>query len=66
MLAYALVRFGDPEGAKEVVRKAVREKSRLASEVNGLREEVKNFETQTYVLRRLVQRYEQKFGALIA
>ncbi|MCR8998563.1 adenylosuccinate synthase [Rahnella perminowiae] len=64
MLAYALAKFADPEGAKKVVRKAVREKSRLASECDHLRQSLKKTETEAYTLRRLVQRYEETFGPL--
>ncbi|WP_454834661.1 adenylosuccinate synthase [Rahnella aceris] len=64
MLAYALAKFADPEGAKKVVRKAVREKSRLASEVNGLREASKRAETEMYTLRRQLRRYQETFGEL--
>ncbi|PKE27612.1 adenylosuccinate synthase [Rahnella sp. AA] len=64
VLAYALAKFADPEGAKQTVRQAVREKSRLASEVNGLREASKRAETERYALRHQLRRYQETFGEL--
>ena len=60
MLAHALVRFGDPEAAKELVRSANREYSRVASELNKVREEVKQYRMDAYRLRL----YESKYGEL--
>lgn len=62
MLAHALCRFGDPEAAKETVRNANREYSRVATEVNSLREQIKQYRTDAYTL----QLYKMKFGDLNA
>lgn len=60
MLAHALVRFGDPEEAKEMVRGASREVSRLAGEVNRLNEDLKQYRFDRYRLRR----YQEQYGEL--
>jgi hypothetical protein len=61
MLAHALVRFGDPEEAKGLVRAANREYNRVATEVNKLREDIKQYRTDAYTLRL----YKQKYGEFI-
>ncbi|HHE1457120.1 adenylosuccinate synthase [Yersinia enterocolitica] len=60
MLAHSLVRFGDPEEAKTMVRGATREVSRLANEVNKLNEELKRTRTDRFWL----ARYKEKYGEL--
>ncbi|MDI7504521.1 hypothetical protein [Cronobacter dublinensis] len=60
MMAHALVRFGDPEEAKALVRNANREYSRVAAEVNKLREEIKQYRLDSYRLKL----YEQQYGEL--
>lgn len=60
MLAHALVRFGDPEEAKECVRAANRERSRLAGVVDKLREDIKKQRNDSYLL----AAYKMKFGEL--
>ncbi|WP_261371418.1 hypothetical protein [Yersinia bercovieri] len=60
MLAHSLVRFGDPEEAKTMVRGATREASRLANEVNKLNEELKRTRTDRFWL----ARYKEKYGEL--
>lgn len=61
MLAHALVRFGDPEQAKESVRIANREYSRVATEVNKLREQVRKYSGDRYLL----SLYQKKYGEVI-
>lgn len=60
MMAHSLVRFGDPEEAKEMVRSANREYNRAAAEVNRLREEIKQYRTDAYRLKL----YESQYGDL--
>ncbi|MFQ6256096.1 adenylosuccinate synthase [Yersinia enterocolitica] len=60
MLAHTLVRFGDPEESKTMVRGATREASRLATEVNKLNEELKRTRTDRFWL----ARYKDKYGEL--
>lgn len=60
MLAHALVRFGDPEEAKTMVRGATREASRLAGEVSRLNEDLRQYRTDRYLLRL----YQEQFGEL--
>ena len=60
MLAHALVRFGDPEETKELVRGAHRERSRLAGEIDRLNAEIKQYRLDRWRL----YTYEQKYGEL--
>ncbi|HHK8874980.1 TPA: adenylosuccinate synthase [Escherichia coli] len=60
MMAHSLVRFGDPEESKEMVRSANREYSRVAAEVNKLREDIKQYRTDAYRLKL----YESQYGDL--
>lgn len=62
MLAHALVRFGDPEVTKEHVRNANREASRLANEVNKLREQARRYSSDAYLL----SLYREQYGELNA
>ncbi|MGV8925034.1 MAG: adenylosuccinate synthase [Ewingella sp.] len=62
MLAHSLVRFGDPEEAKSLVRGATRETSRLANEVNRLNEELKSVRYDRYLL----ATYQAKYGEITA
>lgn len=60
MLAHALVRFGDPEESKALVRNANREYSRVAKDVNKLREDIRQYRNDAYMLKL----YKLKFGEL--
>lgn len=60
MMAHSLVRFGDPEEAKKMVRNANREYSRVAAEVNRLREDIKQYRVDRYRLKL----YESQYGDL--
>ncbi|HGF3969342.1 adenylosuccinate synthase [Yersinia ruckeri] len=60
MLAHSLVRFGDPEEAKTMVRRATREASRLATELNNLREKARKNSVAALEL----SFYKEKYGEL--
>lgn len=60
MLAHALVRFGDPEETKTLVREAHRVQNRLSNEVNRLNEEVKQYRNDRFWL----SRYKEIYGEL--
>ncbi|HEJ7889832.1 TPA: adenylosuccinate synthase [Serratia liquefaciens] len=62
MLAHALVRFGDPEETKTLVREAHRVQNRLSNDVNKLKEELKEYSTDRYWL----SRYKEQYGELKA
>ncbi|CAI1610744.1 adenylosuccinate synthase [Serratia liquefaciens] len=62
MLAHALVRFGDPEETKTLVREAHRVQNRLTKQVNDQREELKRHNHDRYLL----ALYQEKYGELKA
>lgn len=64
MLAHSLVRFGDPEEAKTMVRGATREVSRLANEVNKLNDKLNEELKRTRTDRFWLARYKEKYGEL--
>lgn len=60
MLAHALVRFGDPEITKEIVRASNREVSRLQKEIESLKALNKGRNVDSYLLKM----YKDKYGDL--
>lgn len=61
MLAHALVRFGDPEETKTLVREAHRVQNRLTKEINEQNEKLKQYSHDRYLL----HLYQERYGVIL-
>lgn len=61
MLAHALVRFGDPEETKTLVREAHRVQNRLTKEINEQKEKLKQYSHDRYLL----HLYQERYGVIL-